>query len=185
MNYKNQYTEFNDDTNQLSTLFQPVLPFTLESGAKVIFRPAIPVIWDNERNDDAGLESNGIGDISFDLAYAVKTSDPSVLLAYGMIASLPTGTDDFGGETTSVGPELLYGKLSKTYIWGLFPNHQWDVAGDIKVNRTSSQFFSIWLPGGGWAYGTSPTLSYDWETDQATVPLNLTVSKTVMLAGRS
>lgn len=34
------------------------------------------------------------------------------------------------------------------------------------------------LPG-GWTVGTYPVLSYDWEADQATIPLNLTVRKVV------
>ncbi len=29
------------------TLFQPILPFPLESGSQIIFRPAIPIIWDS------------------------------------------------------------------------------------------------------------------------------------------
>lgn len=64
---------------------------------------------------------------------------------------------------------------------------QQHVAGDVDVNMTSSQFFSVWLPGGGWSYGTSPTISYNWNAKSGqewTVPLNFNASKTMVLAGR-
>lgn len=69
---------------------------------------------------------------------------------------------------------------------GAFPNHQWDVGGSgtAKVNLTSMQLFYTYLPGGGWNIGTSPILSYNHETSESTVPLNLTIGKTVIWDGR-
>ena len=42
------------------------------------------------------------------------------------------------------------------------------------------QVFLKFLPGDGWAVGTSPIMNYDWKSEEWTVPLNLDVSKTVM-----
>ena len=69
---------------------------------------------------------------------------------------------------------------------GLFPNHQWDVAGwgDSPVNLSSMQVFATLLPSGGWNVGTSPIMTYNWETEDWTIPLNLTVGKTVILGGK-
>lgn len=36
----------------------------------------------------------------------------------------------------------------------------------------------------GWTVGSAPTLSYDWNKDQAEIPLNFSVSKTTVLNGR-
>lgn len=41
--------------------------------------------------------------------------------------------------------------------------------------------FLNFLPGGGWKYGTTPIITYDWTTSQWTIPINLTVSKTIKL----
>ncbi len=177
------------DQDSMTLLFQPSLPFKREDGSKIIFRPAIPFIvgqplyqggsdWD---------EDTGLGDISFDLAYAFEPEkdDPGKLVAVGIISSLPTGDDDLGfGEVTTLGPEFLYGKISKELIWGLFPNHQWDVSGDGNVNLTTVQFFYSRFAPGGITYGSSPILNYDHEEGEWTIPLNFSISKTAAIGGR-
>ena len=195
LNLKLQFRGFEGDLDkadeQSSTMlvFQPSLPFKREDGSKIIFRPAIPLFVDQpvfEGGSDWGDDS-GLGDISFDLAYALvpDKDDPGKLLAIGVISSLPTGDEDLGfGEATTLGPELLYGNISKERIWGLFPNHQWDVSGDIDVNLTTVQVFYVKFAGGGMTYGSSPIMSYDHEEDELTLPLNFSVSKTTALGGR-
>ncbi|WOH38831.1 hypothetical protein RI844_06320 [Thalassotalea fonticola] len=162
------------------------MPIPLDGGDSILFRPAIPFIVDQPMPFGATgyAQESGLGDITFDLAYAPKSED-GILVAYGIISTLPTGDEDLGmGESTTLGPEYLIGKITPNYVIGAFPNHQWDIAGDRKVNITSSQFFGILLPGDGWSYGTSPTVSYNWESEQWTVPVQVTASKTVIWGGR-
>lgn len=195
LKFKIQYQAFTgdlagaDDQDSTVVLFQPSLPFPLDNGDKIIFRPALPLIqsqpvpvtapanWDDE---------SGIGDMGFDLVYAT-TSDSGLLLAWGAVGSLPTASEDsLGNDRISLGPELFVGKVSKTSIIGLFPNHQWDVggSGDADVSLTSVQAFGVFLPGGGWNYGTSPTFTYDHVSDQWTAPLNLSFGRTLILGDR-
>ena len=49
---------------------------------------------------------------------------------------------------------------------------------------TTVQFIVIGLPGGGWNIGTKPIVTYDWKSEEWTVPLNAAVGKTVILNGR-
>jgi hypothetical protein len=194
LTFKNQFRWFEgdlpdaDDQTSYSLLFQPSLPFVLESGAKILWRPAIPLLVDQPlyNLDDGEFEGNtGLGDIVFDLAYAPKT-ESGLLLAYGLITSLPTATNDLGTDRWTLGPELLIGKITPNYVLGLFPNHQWDIggSGDADINLTSIQAFYTYLPGGGWSVGTGPTITYDWEAEQWTVPLQLNMGKTLVLNGR-
>ena len=178
-----------DDQNSTTLLFQPALPFKRDDGSKIIFRPAIPFIVDQPlfQGGSDWDEETGLGDISFDLAYAFapEKEDPGKLVALGIISSLPTGDDDLGfGEATTLGPEFLYGRISKELIWGLFPNHQWDISGDNDVNLTTMQVFYFLFGAEGMTYGTSPIMTFDHEEDEWTVPLNLTVSKTIAIGGR-
>ncbi len=194
MTFKNQFRWFEGDLpdadgqSSYTLLFQPGLPFVLPSEAKILWRPAVPILVDQPMfdpvNDGFGGES-GLGDIAFDLAYAPKT-DPSLMLAFGFITSLPTATNSLGSGQWTLGPELLIGKLTPKWVLGLFPNHQWDVEGwtDNKINLTSIQAFYTYLPGGGWSVGTAPTITYDWEGEQWTVPLQLNAGKTVIWNGR-
>ncbi len=189
LNFKFQFREFEGDlpgaNDQTGTtiLFQPSLPFPLENGDLVLFRPAIPIIADQPVVNGVGFEGeSGIGDIAFDLAYAPK-NDSGLLIAYGFIASLPTASNDLGSDRYTLGPEFLIGKVTSGYVIGAFPNHQWDIggSGNKSVNLTSIQLFGTIIPGGGWNYGTSPIITYDWETDQATIPVNFNFGKTVIL----
>ncbi|WNC73875.1 hypothetical protein RGQ13_07750 [Thalassotalea psychrophila] len=169
-----------DDQQSNSILFQPSMPFPLDSGAKILFRPAIPFYIDTPvfMGTDFSDES-GIGDSSIDLMYSPKAKD-GVSHAFGAYITLPTGDEKVGqGETTTLGPEYYYVKMAQDSAVGILAFHHWDIAGDIKVSQSTSQVFLVALPGGGWNYGTQPTFTYDWENEQWTVPLNFNVGRTV------
>jgi len=194
LTFKNQFRWFEgdladaDDQTSYTLLFQPGLPFVLDSGAKILWRPAIPLLIDNPVLNTSTGEfegESGLGDIAFDLAYAPKT-EPSLMIAYGFITSLPTATNDLGTDKLTLGPEFLIGKLNPKYVLGLFPNHQWDVAGsgDVDINLTTIQAFYTYLAGGGWTVGSAPIMTYDWNAEQWTVPVQINVGKTVVAKGR-
>jgi len=195
LNLKIQYRQFegdlpgaNDETGT-GLIFQPSLPFPLDSGAKILFRPAIPIQIDQPVFDAASGEfdsESGIGDIGYDLAYAPK-SEAGQLLAYGIVGSIPTATEDsLGSDRWTLGPEILIGKLTRKYILGALLTHQWDIAGsgDADISLSALNLFYVFLPGGGWNVGTAPIMSYDHENEEATIPINLNAGKTVILAGR-
>ena len=203
LNVKLQFRSFKgdlpdaDQQDSTTLLFQPSLPFPLDNGATVFFRPAIPIILDQSvptLNDQAVLiddlidfeNASGIGDTVFDLAYG-RTTESGLVWATGIIASLPTATKkELGTDRWTLGPEALLAKLSKNYVIGTLTSHQWDIAGsgDAEINLTSMQLITTYLPGGGWNLGTSPTITYDHEADQWTIPLNFSFGKTVIWEGR-
>ena len=79
--------------------------------------------------------------------------------------------------------------VAKTYskgLYGVFPSHQWDIAGsgDKDISLTTIQPLFTYLPGDGWNVGTAPSITYDWEAEQWTVPLQLNFGKTVVMNGR-
>ena len=197
LNFKLQYRTYEcdlpgaDDQTSTTLLFQPTFPFPLDNGKIILFRPAIPVQFSQPVFTGAPGnfdDESGIGDISFDLAYASTNKDTGLMLAGGVISTLPTATDDdLGKDRFTLGPEVLIGKITAKYVLGAFPNHQWDIggSGDADINLTSMQVFGIVLPGGGWNYGSSPIMSYDHETDDWSIPLNFTIGKTIISsAGR-
>lgn len=194
LNFKLQFRGFKgdlanaDDQSSTTLVFQPSLPFPLENGDSIIFRPAIPLLLDqpvfNSGESDFNSE-DGVGDIVFDLVYA-RTSDSGILTAFGIISSLPTATNDLGTERITLGPEFLIGKLTKKYVIGAFPSHQWDIggSGDVDISLTTIQLFGTYLPEGGWNVGTAPILTYDHIDDEWTIPLNFQVGKTILAGGR-
>jgi hypothetical protein len=178
-----------DKQEGTTLLFQPSLPFPLSNGDVVFLRPAIPLQFDQPVFDagNGNFDSEfGLGDIVFDLAYG-RTTKSGLLIAGGLVSTLPTATDSrLGPDRWLLGPELLIGKLTKKYVIGVFPNHQWDIAGpgDANISLTTVQLFGTYLPGGGWNVGTAPIMSYDHKANQWTIPINFTFGKTVILSER-
>ena len=196
LTFKNQYRWYEgdlpgaDSQDNYTMLFQPVFPFSLEptaSGGKanLFVRPAVPLVFEQPVFDPfTGTfdDETGIGDIGFDLAYGV-TEPNGFVWAAGMVGTLPTATSSvLGGGQLRLGPEVFFAKAEHWGLYGIFPSHQWDVAGwgEGSFNVTSIQPVVNYLPGGGWKIGSLPIITYDWHSDQWTVPLNLTVGKTVM-----
>lgn len=183
MNFKFQHSS-GDQADNFNLQFQPVLPFPLDNGDKIIFRPTVSF----KSNDNDFRTDDGFSDIAFDLAYAPKM-EGGLITAFGVISTLPTGSNGFSTDQWAVGPEFLFGKATKDRVLGVFPNHQWGVTGDgvdegQRMNITSAQLFWVEILGGGWTIGTSPTMTYDWNTEQATIPINLNMSKTVVIGSR-
>jgi len=196
LNVKLQYRSFDGDlpgaSDEAGTtlLFQPAFPFPLDNGDMVFFRPAIPVQFDQPAfgGPDKGFDSvSGMGDIGFDLAYGRTNKETGVLWAAGMIASMPTATEDeLGFDRWTAGPELFLGKLSAKSVFGALTTYQTDFAGsgDLDVSTFTVNAIAIFLPGGGWNVGSVPIMVFDEQNSQWTIPLNLQVGKTVILNGR-
>lgn len=197
LTFKNQFRVYTgdlpkaDDQWNYTLLFQPVFPFPLSppaSGGKanLFIRPAVPLLANQPvpgvRNGQFNFEGvTALGDIGFDIGYGV-TEKNGFLWAFGMVGTLPTATNsEVAGKQLRLGPEALFAKFEKWGLYGIFPSHQWNVTGwnNEYYSNTQLQVFLKFLPGGGWSIGTTPIMNYDWRSRQWTVPLNLTVSKTL------
>jgi len=200
LTFKNQFRWYagdlpgaNDQSNY-TLLFQPVFPFPLkptESGGKanLFVRPAIPLLVNQPvpgvRNGQFGFDGvTSLGDIGFDIGYGV-TEKTGLLWAFGMVGTLPTATrSEVAGKQLRLGPEALFAKFEKWGLYGLFPSHQWNVSNatqwsDKYYSTSQLQLFLKFLPGDGWAVGSTPIMNYDWTTNKWLIPLNLTISRTV------
>jgi len=199
--FRNQYRWYSgdvpnaNDQSNYTMLFQPIFPFPLKptaSGGKanLFVRPAIPLLV----NQPVPTADNGVfgydkvsalGDIGFDVAYGV-TEKSGLLWAAGMVGTLPTATKpEVAGKQLRLGPEGLLAWFGKKSVLGVFPSHQWNVAGWREENKSYSttqiEIFAKLLPGGGWNIGTDPIMQYDWRAEQWNIPLNLSFAKTVKM----
>jgi len=199
LTFKNQYRWYTgdlpdaDDQGNYTLLFQPVFPFSLDSEGdhkNVLFvRPAFPFVFNqpvpgiyNGKFDWDDVTA--LGDTVMDLAYG-RTYSSGWLWAAGMVGTIPTATDsEVAGKQWRVGPEAVLAYMNKWGLVGAFPSHQWDVGGwddGYDYSTSSLQLFAVHTAGGGWTYGTQPILTYNWESEEWTVPVELYISKTVML----
>lgn len=180
-----------DNQSNYTLLFQPSFPFSLgetASGGKanLFIRPAIPFMVDQPTYDTSRQTFDGvtaIGDIGFDIGRGV-TERNGLIKFVGMVGQLPTATDsDVASKELLLGPEFSLAKFEKWGVYGIFASHMWDVTGwgDESVSVSSPRPVLVLLPGGGWSVGTAPIMNYDWDSSEWTVPLNLSISKTVII----
>lgn len=199
LTFKNQFRGYQGDLPRAgeqfnyTNLFQPVFPFSLgttDSGGKsnLFIRPAIPILFDQPvpYSGAGGFEfdeTTALGDMGFDIAYGV-TEPTGFIWALGMVGTLPTATSSsVAGKQVRLGPEFVVAQATDWGIVALFPSHQWDVTGWGGGDFNTSQLQAVVkvLPGGGWSIGSSPILQHNWETQEWTIPLNLTLGKTVVM----
>jgi hypothetical protein len=174
-------------------LFQPVFPFPVgetSSGGKsnIFLRPAFPLLVEQPvptvSGGKVGYDSpTAFGDIGFDLAYGVTEKSGFIWIA-GMVGTLPTAsTNRVAGKQFRLGPEAFIGRAFKWGLVGIFPQHQWDVAGwsDKYFSGTQIQPVLNVNLGDGWVAGSQPMIQYDWNDTKWNIPLNAQISKTLAL----
>ena len=115
------------------------MPYPLSDTTNLFFRPAIPLILDQDvPNSKGGYDSENfeLGDISFDLAVGNSFSNGMVLLG-GIVGTLPTATEDsLGLDQWLLGPEVICATVQRWGVAGLLLSHQWDVAGEDDYNTS-------------------------------------------------
>jgi hypothetical protein len=166
---------------------QPVIPFP---GKKwnIITRTIIPV----NSVPTAELDSVfGIGDTNLSLFWSPAKAG-AFTWGFGPAFSLPTASNPnvLGSGKFSLGPTgvIFYGVGNWT-MGGVVSNI-WSVAGDSDrndVNFLFAQWFLNYNLGSGWAVGSAPIITGDWEAESDnrwTIPWGLQVSKVTHFGGQ-
>jgi hypothetical protein len=178
--------------------FQPVLPIPLygtgEDEWRLITRPVVPVLFSAPvpRGLDEFDHKGGLADIQ--VPFVVKLPDRIAgnwLLAAGPEFYLPTGTSDaFSKDQWGLGPSVLVGYKTDTWIAGIFPAYTWKTgsSGQDRSTPDLSQgsmlyFFTANLSD-AWQFGFNPTITYNRRAspgNKSNVPVGMFVGKTVRL----
>lgn len=192
LNFNLQFRSFKgdlpgaDDESSTSLLFQPQFPFVLENGDQLIFRPAISILADHpffDGNTETFDSDAGLSDISFDLLVS-RTLDTGYLIGAGIYSTIPTATSsELTSGLVSLGPEFVLAKLTPDYVVGALVSQEWDVGGwgEGQINRSTMSVFANLLRSGGSTLGSNPIIAYNWDTEEWTVPLTLSYSKTLII----
>lgn len=174
----------NDDGFQYKLNVQPVIPFNLNEDWKILSRTIIPFIHQEDR---IGTSSqSGLGDASLTLWLSPEKEKPgSPVWGLGPVFLLPTATDDLlGSEKWGAGPSAILVRQSDGWTCGILANHTWSFAGDDNRQDVSSTFlqpFLAYQTKTHTTFGLNSESSYDWESEQWTVPINLQITQLVKI----
>jgi hypothetical protein len=158
---------------------QPVIPISLNASTNLISRTIVPLAW----NDDiGGSDDSGLGDIVQSFFISPKEPTASGLIwGVGPVFLLPTATDSaLGGEKWGAGLTGVALKQSGPWTFGALANHIWSFAGEddrADINATFLQPFLSYTTPQATTFTINTESTYDWETEQWSVPINVLVSQ--------
>jgi len=174
-----------DDGTKLTTNIQPVIPFDISENWNLITRTIVPVIYQDNIVPGVGSQF-GLGDINLSLFFSPKQPIAGGLTwGVGPVVLLPTATDDLlGGKKWGAGPAAVGLVLKGPWTVGMLANHIWSFAGDDERDNISNTFmqpFVAYTWPSAWTFSVQSETSYNWETEQWSVPVNAALSKLVKL----
>ncbi len=182
MNFDRDYG-LADDGKKMTTNLQPVIPFGVNENWNLITRTIVPIIDQDNIPSGSGSEF-GLGDINLSLFMSPKKpTDGGITWGAGGVFLLPTATDRLlGTDKWGAGPSMVALALRGPWTVGILANHLWSFAGDSDRPDISNSFlqpFVAYTTPGAWTVSALTESTYNWKTEQWSVPVNVALSKLV------
>ena len=174
-----------DDGAKITTNIQPVIPFDINQDWNLITRTIIPVTYQDDVFPGAGSQF-GLGDINMSLFFSPKKSGgDSLIWGVGPVLLLPSATaSKLGSKKWGAGPAAIGVSMQGPWTAGALANHIWSFAGDDDrpdINNTFVQPFVAYTWPSAWTASLQSETSYNWETEQWSIPVNLALARLVRI----
>ena len=185
-NWDGQIGDARDGTSNYLR-FEPVLPLHLDHNWNLITRLFMPMIEQNDVSSDGGTEYGLSGvNLSFFLSPTAPVAN-GITMGLGPVVGFPASSSALGSQKWSLGPTAaIVWQPSGPWTLGLLVRHQWSVGGsatEADINETYLQPFLGYTTPDAWTLGINSEAFYYWTDDEASVPINLTLTKLVRLGG--
>lgn len=168
-----------DESTTYNFQLQPVYTFEGER-ANVILRGLIPYI--GLPDGDGGTEY-GWSDAILQAFYVPEVEPGAFKLGYGVQFSFDTAEEGFGGPGNGAGLAVVGFGFAGDLSYGGVVGHLW---GEDEFSLTTIQpiaFYNLDDFLGGSYIGYSNTLTYNWESEDWTVPIGAVFGKTFVVGG--
>jgi len=171
------------------TNIQPVIPVTLNDKWNLISRTILPLISQDDV-PSTGLGEDGIGDTLQSFFFSPKAPTASgTIWGLGPAVLMDTASDDvLGGGKWAAGPTGVVLKQNGPTTVGLLVNHLESFAGDGDRKDISASFvqpFYSYITRTKTTYGISSESTYDWEAEEWSIPVNLSVAQLLKLGNQA
>jgi hypothetical protein len=164
---------------------QPVVPISLSADWNMISRTIVPIAWQDDIAGPSG-DQFGLGDTLQSLFFSPAVpGDSGIIWGLGPVLLVPTATDELlGGGKWGAGPTGVALKQMGPWTVGILANHIWSFAGEsdrLDVDSTFLQPFVSYTTKDAWTFSLNTESTYNWESDEWSVPFNFVVSKLVVI----
>lgn len=179
------------DGTKVFANIQPVIPIDLTDDLSLVMRTILPVAWQHDIAGDSG-DQFGLGDTlqSFFLVPKPRKT-PLGTLTYGGGPALtwPTSTHRLlGAGTWGLGPTGVFLIQKRGWTYGALAGQQWGVARTRSdtpdLSSTFLQPFASYTTRTAWTFALNTESSYNWTTQDWSVPINASVSKLTSMGGQ-
>ncbi|WP_448761299.1 transporter [Acinetobacter tandoii] len=177
-----------EDIERYQLNIQPVIPISLNEDWNLISRTVLPVVYQTY-GDSSKYDDWGTGDTVQSLFLSPVDSGPGgIIWGIGPAMLLPTASEKtLGADQWGLGPTAVVLKQMNGWTFGALANHIWAVEHKDNAEGISSTFLQPFV---SYTYPSSLTISlnseatYDWNSEDATIPINLSATKIVNLNGQ-
>lgn len=175
----------NENIERYQLNIQPVIPIKLNEDWNLISRTILPVVYQQydgvDKDDDWG-----VGDITQSFFFTPTPKNPDdLILGFGPVIYLPTASEKtLGPDQYGLGPTAVIAKQKNGWTVGALANHIWAVKkkdGDEGINNTFLQPFINYTTPTSVTYSLNTESTYDWNTDDYTIPVNLSATKIIKI----
>lgn len=165
---------------------QPVIPFSIGENWNLISRTVLPII--TQTDVVPGTTQSGIGDVVQSFFFSPKAATAGGLIwGVGPVFLLPTGSTGLSANQLGAGVTGVVLKQNGPWTIGALANHLWSVggtSGGTKISTSFVQPFVAYNTKNHWTFGLNAETTYDWISQDAAVPINLTATKLITIGGR-
>lgn len=178
----------NDDGERATLNVQPVIPVSITPDWNMISRTILPITYQDDIAPGSGSQF-GLGDTVQSLFFSPK--EPTAggwIWGVGPVFLIPTGTDRFlSADKWGIGPTAVALRQSGPWTYGGLVNHIVDFAGSgsTDINSTFLQPFLNYTTPQAWSFVLNSETTYDWENDDASVPVNALVQKVTKIGNQT
>lgn len=168
------------DADRFTLNIQPVIPISLNEDFNLITRTIVPLI--HQESPAPGLESEtALGDTVQSFFLSPKKPVGGWILGGGPVMLWPTGTEPtLRAEQFGLGPTIVALRQRGGWTYGGLANHIWAISDSDDhpdVNATFLQPFISYTWPTATTLGFNTEATYDWTSEQWSVPLNLSLSQ--------
>jgi hypothetical protein len=182
------------DSGRYFLNIQPVIPTSISQDWNLVTRVILPVVYQESLFPaipgvlPADDDDFGLSDTLTSFFLSPKQPVNGLIFGFGPAILLPTATNsELGSGKWSAGPTAVALTQQGGLTVGALSNHVWSFAGDDErdaVNRTFIQPFAAYAWPSGFTLTLNSESTYNWQTDEWTVPVNLVGSQIVDLGGQ-
>lgn len=184
-NYNSGFGDGSGEQNYIN--IQPVIPISISEDWNLISRTILPVV--SQSGFLPGDEDQlGFGNITQSFFLSPKEPTKGGLIwGVGPVLSIPTATDGIAPNQWGAGITGVALTQKDGWTYGILANQIWSINGEDRFGSSSTAFLqpfvSLTTP-----KATSFTLNtestYDWNSEEWSVPINLMVAQIVKLGGK-